>query len=370
MGKLFAYSALAGAALTVSILLLTGVMVATRTVQASMASLTNPQVIIQDATFDAIDEQLEEVSATPGLLLVPLQDVGNGKEEDLGVAILNNASKFKEDVDVFKKVGDFFKSISGALSYVPVILTGLAVVLFLVSIKDLVKAILAIPERAMRGEIAAKDVFGLVFKRVTAEMIATLITLAAFFVITLITSVSLGYVAVPTMGVFIQQLLSTLQYVFIEKDASKGIIYFALVGVLGFLIIAIGLTIASGILYLGKLQKIMRNRFIDGAPLGQHKAFFGWRSLAVVWCIALPTLTMVIVAFVADKLEDIATKGKEWNWNLALLPAPALLIGGFLIVFVLGMGLKALLSIVKYKVEGSTSDMAVAQLAAAAPVGR
>ena len=79
---------------------------------------------------------------------------------------------------------------------------------------------------------------------------------------------------------------------------------------------------------------------------------------------------LVVVAVIADKLEDSATTGADWNWNLALVPAPALLLGGFAVLFVLGLGLKALLSIVKYKVEGPASDMALAQLAANAPVGR
>jgi hypothetical protein len=369
-GKLFAYSAMAGGALTLSILLLTGVLFLTRSVQNATAELTNPQIVIQDATFDAADEHLEDIAATPGLLLVPLQDVANGHEEDLGVAILNNAAKFKEDFDVFKKLADQFKSVQGFLGYIPAVLTGLAVVLFLLSIKDLVKEILAAPERAIRGEIQGHQVFGLVTKRVWAEILATLATLGAFLVIQLVTAMALGFVAVPTMSTFVQQLLTTLQYVFIEKNASKGIVYFALAGVLGFLIITVGLTVASGILYLGKFQKIMRARTIQGVPLSKHKAFFGWRSLAVVWCITLPSLVLVAVAYVADKLEDSATSGADWDWNMALLPAPGLLLGGFAIVFVVGLGLKALLSIVKYKVEGPASDMAVAQIAANAPVGR
>ncbi len=367
MGKLFAYSALAGGALTLSILLLTGVLIATRTLQATTAELTNPQIVIQDATFDAADEQLEEIAATPGLLLIPLQDVATGQEEDLGVAILNNASKFKEDFDGFKKVADTFKSIQGALGYIPAILTGLAIVLFLVSIKDLIKEILAAPEKAMRGEIAGHQVFPMVLKRVAQEIGATFATLGAFFGIQLLTAMALGMVAIPTMSTFVMQLLTTLQYVFIEKDASTNVVYFALVGVLGFLVLAIGVTIASGILYLGKFQKIMKAKFINGVPLSRHKAFFGWRTLAVVWCIAVPVITLLVIALVGDKLEDMATSGKEWDWNLALMPVPIGLLAGFFLVFVAGLGLKALMSIVKYKVEGpGDAGQALAQVEAAA----
>ncbi len=367
MGKLFAYSAFAGGALTLSILLLTGVLYVTRTLQATTAELTNPQIVIQDATFDAADEQLEEIAATPGLLLVPLQDIGNGEQEDLGVAILTNAGKFKEDFDGFKKVADAFKSIQGALGYIPAILTGLAVVLFLVSIKDLIKEILATPERAMRGEIPGSAVFPMVLKRVVQEIGATFATLGAFFVIQLLTAVALGLVAVPTMSTFVMQLLTALQYVFIEKDASTNVVYFALVGVLVFLVLAIGITIASGIMYLGKFQAIMKARLINGEPLSNHKAFFGWRTLAVLWCIALPVITLLIIALVGDKLEDMATTGKEWNWNLALMPVPIGLLVGFFLVFLAGLGLKAFLSIVKYKVAApGGGGQALAQAEAAA----
>ncbi len=106
--KLFGMSAMAAGSLVVAILMMSGVMLGMRTVEGS-----------------------------------------------LGVAVLENAMQFKEDFDVFKSVASFFESIQSIFGYVPIVLTGLAILLFFVSIKDLIKDIVKAPERAMRGEIMA-----------------------------------------------------------------------------------------------------------------------------------------------------------------------------------------------------------------------
>ena len=366
LGKLFATSALAGGSLTLAILLLTGVLFVTRTVQNSLGEQTNPQIVLQDATFDAADENLEDIAAMPGLLMIPLQQIVSGQQDDLGVAVLENAAKFKNDFDPFKSVADALKGVKEFIGYVPIVLTGLAVVLFFLSMKDLVKDVLVAPDRAMRGEIAPHQIIGLVLKRVGAEILATLGTLGGLFVVTLATSFALGFLATPAMSTFISQLMATLEYVFVEHDANKAYVYVGLLGVLVFLMLAIVVITASGILYVGKLQKILRARFIQGVPISKHKSFFTTQTLAMLWCIALPILTLIGAAHLADYVTKVGTSGDVYEWSLALLTAPLTLVGGFIVIFVAGLGLKALLSIARYKVEGPVSDVAVAQVAHAA----
>ncbi len=223
----------------------------------------------------------------------------------------------------------------------------------------------------MRGEIQPSQIFSLVLKRVGAEILATMGTLGGLFVVTMLTSVALGFLATPAMSTFINQMFATFEYVFVEHDAKKSWVYVGLLGTLVFLLLALVVIIASGILYIGKLQKILRARFIQGVSLAEHKSFFWKQSLALVWCIALPILALVGAAYLSDYVVERGTSGGDYDWSLALLPAPISLVLGFLVLFVAAQGLKALLSIAKYKVAGPASDMAVAQVAqAASAVGR
>ncbi len=66
-------------------------------------------------------------------------------------------------------------------------------------------------------------------------------------------------------------------------------------------------------------------------------------------------------------LTKKATTG-SYNWPLALLPAPLGLVLGFLLLFFVAYGLKALLSIAKYKVPTQVmGDAGVAQAVQALP---
>ncbi|NUP11305.1 MAG: hypothetical protein HOW73_35105, partial [Polyangiaceae bacterium] len=368
-GKLFGYSALAASALVLAVLLLTGVLTGMRVVQAGLAEQTNPQVVLQDATFDAVDDNLEDVAAMPGLLLVPLQQVGSGEKEDLGVAILENVVQFKEDFEVFKSVAGAFQSVQGVMEYVPIVLIALAVVLFFVTIKDMVRDVVRAPERAMRGEIAATEVFGIVLRRVGNEIIVTIATLGVLFVITVISAFALGVIAIPAMSTFVQQLMATLEYVMVQPGASKTTIYVALVGVLAFVVLGVGLIVVSSVLYLGKFQGILRARLNNKVPLSKFKPFFTWRSAALLWCFTLPIVTLLSGSALSNYLTETATNGPDYNWNLALLPAPLVLLVIFAVLFVLGYGLKGFLSIARYKVpQQPLGDAALAQAAQALPV--
>lgn len=368
-GNLFKYSALAACSLVVALLMLTGVLMGMRTVQGGLAESTNPQVVLQDATFDAIDEELEDLAAFPGLILIPLQQVTTGEKEDLGSAVLENAAQFQEDFVMFKSIADNLKFMQSVMGYVPIILTILAVVLFFVTLKDMIKDVVKAPERAVKGEIKGTEVMAIVGRRVFNEILVTIGVLSVLFVITIFTGIALGFIAVPAMSIFFGQLTATLEYVFVQPGASKAIIYIALMGVLVFIVLAVALIIVSTTMYLGKVQAILRARLNNKVPMSTFtKSFFLWRTLAMLWCLAIPTFTMYGMSFLADYLTDKATEGTEYNWNLALLPAPLGLLGIFFLLLFAGYGLKAVLSIVKYKVPTQViGDSALAQAAAALP---
>lgn len=366
--KLFRISLYASLAMFGSFLLLSGVLLGMRVVQAKMGEYTNPGLVFSDGAFDAADKQVEDIAASPGLMLKPLEDVTVGKSDDLSLAVLQNAAQFKKDVVVFMDIYKFYKNINWIMAYVPMALIVLAVALFLLSIKDLIKDVLKIPERVMKGELKETDVFIFVGKRVKGETIATVCTLGILLVLTAVSAVALSLLAAPTMMNFMRQLFITIQYVTVAKTFDKTIMYIGLLGVLVFIILTVVISIASTALYLGKSQKVFRAWFNYDAPIEKYKGyFFGWRTVGVIFNLALPAIMLFAMSALANSLIDKATNGTAFDWTMALLPAAIALPGGLLFVFLVP-GIMTLKSIMKYKVEGPVADAGIAHVAQA--VGR
>jgi hypothetical protein len=350
-GRLLGYAAIAAATFVVSILLFTGVLVGMNAVRGALAEESHPQIVLQDATFEAADEHIDDLAAMPGLLMVPLESVSEGEQESLAAAMLDNAASFKEDLDALRTVAGAYRSVQGLLGWVGPALTLLAVVLFLVNLRGLLGDILRFPERAMRGEISAAAAVSQAGKRVGGEMVATLATVGVLVVLTVLTSVATSVVAGPGMSMFVEQLIATLQYVFVDAAPSKAYVYVGLGSILAFIVLALATIVLGSAIYVGKVQKVFRARFCDGVPLGAHKAFFGWRSLGMLWILALPLVTLLGTSLVAGSLVDKGTSGDGFDWFTALVPGPLALVIGFVLLFSVALGLKSLLAIARYKVE-------------------
>jgi Na+/proline symporter len=107
------------------------------------------------------------------------------------------------------------------------------------------------------------------------------------------------------------------------------------------------------VLFLGKVQKIFKRRFHDKVPLGLHKRFWGWGTLALVWAQVLPLIFVAVAESGIDKLIDKLTEGASAEaappWGAILLSGPAILVFGFIVVFWAARGLAAVKFVMKYK---------------------
>jgi hypothetical protein len=366
--KLFRISLYTALAMFGSFLLLSAILVGMRVVQAKMGQYTNPALVFSDGAFDAASKKVEDIAASPGLMMKPLEDVMSGKTDDLGFALLQNAAHFKKEVTVFMDCYKFYKSVQWILAYVPIALIAVAVLLFLLTIKDLIRDVIRVPDKVMKGEMKETEVFPFVGRRVKGETIATLCTLGVLLVLTAVSAVALSLLARPTMENFIRQLFVTIQYTTVSKQFDKTMMYIALLGVMVFIVLTVALSIVATALYLGKSQKIFRAWFNYGAPKEKYMGFFlGWRTVGVVVALAMPAVVLFSMSYVANNLIDKATNGAAFDWTMALLPA-AIALPGALLVVILILGPTVIKSILKYKVEGPVADAAVAHVIQA--VGR
>ncbi len=349
MPTLIRASGIAALAFMGAMVMFTGLLYVLRTVQNEAALATNPQIRVVEASFDAVDRNLDEIAALPGLLELPLQQLLAGQIDSLEVAILQNVKSFKEDLDVFNRVAEMFKGVNWLFGWVSIALTLLTIVLFLLTIRPTLAEIVKLPARAAKGEVAPSQVVGMVGRRIGNELLATLGVAGLAIVIALISGVIEARLVGPAMDVFIMQLLVDMQYVFVEKAFSTTYVYISMGSVVAFLVLNIAVVVLAGGFFIGKSQKILRLRFHDKVALGEHKKFWMWGTAGLLWALLLPYVVVRIVLPLSEWVVDSGTSG-EFAWGRVLVAGPLMLALGFIVLFIAGQGLRGMLYAMKYKV--------------------
>src|SRR5262249_11113654 len=162
-----------------------------------------------------------------------IEQFQNGEVEDVPGALLANLASLKSDIDAFRAIGRSFKAISWVFAYIPIVLSLVTVLLFVLSIKGLLREIVLMPERVVRGEATASQVLGVVARAIGWEVVITLCMLLILFGATMAADVAMSEMMWPTVNAFIDYIVMCGDYVLQPAPASTGLIYGCLGGVLG-----------------------------------------------------------------------------------------------------------------------------------------
>lgn len=357
MGVLFRSSAIAAALFMVTGYLFAAVLLVLRIVQTTASNQVNPQIAIIRGAFSSLTNNIDKLSRIGPRLLEPtMQQLADQPEEgNLALALLENAQRFRRDVDVFQNVASFFKWVSGLLGFLPNLLAVIAVALFAWTVRHVFIDIVRMPSEAASGsQGAVSGVAKGTVKRLGRELQVTFFQVLALFVITLLVGVLLNLTVAPAISSFLAEVIATFLYVQSVRGISRFMVYFALISTLVFLLLNVALSVVASTLFLGKTQKIFREKFHDGVPFKAHARFFKWGLIAVVWALVLP----LIYVYIADRAIDAGVDqlvGRSPPWTTALVIVPAALLGGWLLVFWAARGLKAIKFIATYKRDTSQS---------------
>lgn len=355
------YSALAAGVCVVAIFLFSRVLLLLRGIQGALSSITNPQVAVIDATFQVLDDNVEDlVDVGPVLIEAPLAQVAAGEQDSLPMAILDNVSKINEDITIFKTIARQFEGVFALFGYLPIVLTIVAVVLFVLSIKPVILEIVALPGRVAAGEARAADVVKEVFRTVGRELLATLCLIGVLVVVTIVSGIMLTLAVEPAIEAFLAYVFTALMYTIASPEFSKFAVYASVMGALMFLVLNVAAVLVTNVLFLGKAQKIFKRRFHERVPLSAHRRFWGWGSLSLVWAQVLPILFVAAAREGIGALIDTLTEGDDIPWSAVLLSGPAILVFGFVVVFWAARGLKATSFILKYRPQDVPAAVAAA----------
>lgn len=374
LGLLFKYSLLAAGTFVVAVNLFAAVLLVMRTAQASVASITNPQLAVIEASLDSLDENAEELAAYGPTVIEPtLQQLETGDvDEPMPVALIDNVAKLaantQEIIPTLKKAGAFMKEMNQLSGYLPTLLSILTVVLFVLATRPVLQEIIELPARAASGEAdAAKNVLKSVFARIGRELLVTILMVGVLFVVTVIAGIALSLAVRPAVEALLAYVLAAAVYIQ-TPEASGTTLLISLVGSMLFLAFNIAIVLIGSALFIGKVQKLLQARFHDRVPLAQHKKFALWGTLGLILVFALPT----IFAFAAEPLVEgpvtgMFLKKETIEWTGFFISGPLFFVVGFLFVFWAARGLKAMVFLKKYPV-GPIVPLGPPALATPAPM--
>lgn len=348
-GLIFKFSAVAAVATVVVLDLFAVVVLLIRTVQGVTSKFTNPQIQIVSAALDNIVDEADHLVTIGPQLIQPTLDQLLGSDDPVPVALLENVKTVVKDAKPFISIAQWFKGISWIFEYVPIVMTTIAVVVFVLGARPIVKELVALPARAAQGEDASAVVKE-AFKRVGREFMAAGMMILCLIAVTMFSGEMLALAIRPAVASFLDAFFVNIVYVQ-QPEFNSTYLFASLGGTVVFLVLNVAVLIASSAIFIGKFHKIFQAKFQRNVPLGSHKKFWLWGTLGLIWAQAFPFLFAMAAEPLIEMLSDKAYAKDTPNWSLALLGGPAIYVLGFLVLFWAFRGIKAIVWTVKYKPE-------------------
>ncbi len=280
-------------------------------------------------------------------------------------AITKNAAMVKGHIESFKGVFKFYRRVNWLMGYVPILMSLLAVLLYLIPLRETLIEIAMAPARAAEGD--KTDMVENAKKLVLGELLLVGPFLVAMMVILITTGAFLSIAVEPFIEILLSYTLDMVFYI-IKTEASAFVLYGTLLGAILLLVGCLALYILAMTSFLGAMRNILRARFHNKRPLGDHGAFWIYGSVATLWLLVFPMLYAFFVSALAfqilipDENAELLTAT-----DMVLVPFGGLVL--LPVVFWAARGLKAMGYLKRYAKEvekRSRADAAAAKSAALA----
>jgi hypothetical protein len=359
-------SAVAAATLVVTVILLGASLLTIRTVQGKVASdSTSPKMRVAEGafavlsqaryveTFSAISKERLDLIKKP--LRTIVKDEGVSEEEYAVFAaylvthwatlleepelarVARNADKLKSHAASLKRVMAFYKRVDWIMGFVPIVLSILAVLLYVIPLKQTLVDIATAPARAARGEGGSGDTVKRAMATVWAEVKSAVPFIGLLLVLMPVTGIFLALAVEPLVELLIQYALMTFVYL-LTADASTAVLYLSLGAVIVLLVLCLAVYILSLSFALGTSRKLFRAVFHLGYRFADFKRFWIRGAASLVLLLAMPFGFVVLVRWLA--LGPLAPGDQLGTGDMLTLPLLALV--GFPALFWAARGVKAL----------------------------
>ncbi len=373
-GLLWKSSAVAAMTFAVTVALLGGALLAVRTVQGKVGTdSTSPKMRVAEGAFSVLArteyiELFSEVSRERlDLIKKPLRAVvkatANPEEFAVFAAYLathwadlldepelrnaaRNAKKLKGQAESFKAVFKFYKKVDWVMGLVPIVLALLAVVLYVIPLKDTLVDIASAPARAAKAGAAEGGTTAKAMRLVWAEVKATLPFIGLILVLLPVTGIFLSRAVEPLLELLISGALRTFEYLWMA-DASTAVLYLSLGTTILLLVVCLAVYILAVAFFLGTARKALRAVFHGGKGFGEFRGLWTWGVASTLWALVLPFAFLLGIRFLASGPlaagEGVPTSGD-------MLTVPLVAFVAFPVLFWAARGWRALMYVKKYPV--------------------
>lgn len=340
---------------------------------------TSPTIRVANGAFDVLEQDrwldgFSQLSRTrldflKEPLRVVVEDTGGAKEEAYTGFLGNLAShwanlveepevkRFAKNVTMlashaktFKSAIEMYKTIQWLLTILPMLLSILTVVLYLVPMKGTLKDIVTMPGRVAARADGATDAE--VTRRAKLLVLSELKLIGPYLAVVLvflpIVGMFLGAVMRPLLEMVILEALLTVFYI-IFNEASGFVIYASFGSTILLLAITIAVYIVAMGTFLGTVRNILRSRFYFGQKLGQYKKFASWGLGAILLVMVIPVVHSYAANLIFRGTKENLDIMKLSGGQMLTVPLLSLLL--FPIVFWAARGFKALQYIKKFPVK-------------------
>lgn len=368
-------SAVAAGTFAITVALLGASLLVTRSVQGTVAAdSTSPKMRVADAAFAVLAksetiEGLSELSKqrldfikAPLRQIVESENPGDTDRYAVFAAYLvthwadlldepelkniaKNVAMLSSHADSMRSVFAFYSKVDWLMGIVPILLSLLAVLLYLLPLKQMLVDVVTAPMRAASGSGTPDEASRRAMASVMAELKSTLPFLGVMLFLLPLTGFFLALAMEPLVELLIGYSLLTLFYI-LFAEASAFVIYACLGSAIVLLVVCLAAYITAMGAVLGQARKIFRAIFHLGYAFRDFKRFWIWSGVALLVMLALPFVYAYAAIWAAElALGDLSTLGAK---ELLLVPVPALLL--FPVIFWAARGWKALGFIKKYPV--------------------
>ena len=366
-------SAVAAATFATTMVLLGATLLVMRSVQGLVATdSTSPKMKIAEGVFEVMSneefvEGLSEISKyrldfIKGPLKIIVEDVVGERTDDYEVfiafvaqhwadilkepeiqRIVENKKLLNEQIEAFEAVIGLYRNVDWLMSLVPIILSILAVVLYLIPLRQTLIDIATSPMRATQGA-GGSNMVGQARGTILAEIKSVLPFLAVILLLLPLAGYFLALAVKPLVEMVIAYAFLTIFYL-ISSKASAAVLYLSLGSVMGLLVACVAVYILCVVFYMGTVRKILRAKFHYGRSFAEYKRFWTVGGLVLLGLLLAPMLYAFAVneVFSSWEMADVPSAS-----DMVIVPLVAFLI--FPVLFWLLRGIRGLGYIKKYPV--------------------
>ncbi len=353
-GQLFKWSFVSSLLFFFTVNVFSIVLFILRGAQGAAGKFTNPQVAVVEAAFDVLERNADDLAVIGPKLIEPSIHKLSSGDASFVVVLLENVKTIKGDVQAILAIAKAMKALDGVFALIPVILTIVAIVTFALSAKDTLLSIVRLPETVLDGGGAGVVVKN-IFRRVKNELLATFCLIGVLLLVTICGGLALRAAVEPAVESFLSTFFLAVMYLQTAK-VSSVVLFGSLALAALVLVLNIGVVLAGSSAALGKAHKIFQQKFHDGVPLSAHKTFW-WRApLSLALCFLFPLVYELVAEKGVEALLMHTLESENPNFAAALIGAPALLVGGFLLLFTLTYGVHSMLFLFRYSVKKKPAE--------------